>query len=67
LLAAGRNNEARKVFEDDLAQYPMNGWSMFGLAQAMRAEGNDVAADEVLIKFNAVWQFADIELGTSIL
>jgi tetratricopeptide (TPR) repeat protein len=67
LLAAGQNNEARKVFEDDLAQYPMNGWSMFGLAQAMRAEGNDVAADEVLIKFNAVWQFADIELGTSIL
>ena len=67
LLAAGRNREAREVFEDDLAQYPMNGWSMFGLARAMRAEGNDAEANEVLSKFNAVWQFADIELDTSIL
>ena len=67
LLAAGRNREAREVFEDDLAQYPMNGWSMFGLAQAMRAEGNDAEANEVLSKFIAVWQFADIELDSSIL
>jgi TolA-binding protein len=67
LLAAGRNREAREVFEDDLAQYPMNGWSMFGLARAMRAEGDDAEANEVLSKFNAVWQFADIELDTSIL
>ncbi|MEK9656602.1 MAG: tetratricopeptide repeat protein, partial [Halieaceae bacterium] len=67
LLAAGRAAEARKVFEDDLQQYPMNGWSMFGLAQAMMEEGDLSAAGEVLEKFERVWQFADVELTTSIL
>ncbi|MEL0138428.1 MAG: tetratricopeptide repeat protein, partial [Halieaceae bacterium] len=67
LLAAGRAAEARQVFEDDLQQYPMNGWSMFGLAQAMMEEGDLSAAGEVLEKFERVWQFADVELTTSIL
>ena len=67
LLASGRVAEARAVFERDLQQYPMNGWSMFGLAEALRRQGDDAGAGKVAARFEAVWQFADVELTSSIL
>ena len=67
LLASGRVAEAQAVFEVDLEQYPMNGWSMFGLAEALRRQGDDTGAAEVTTRFETVWQFADVSLKTSIL
>jgi tetratricopeptide (TPR) repeat protein len=67
LLASDRVAEAQAVFEADLAQYPMNGWSMFGLAEALRLQGDDTGAAEVTARFETVWQFADVSLKTSIL
>ena len=67
LLASDRVAEAQAVFEADLAQYPMNGWSMFGLAEALRRQGDDTGAAEVTARFETVWQFADVSLKTSIL
>ena len=67
LLASGQVAEARAVFERDLQQYPMNGWSMFGLAEALRRQGDDAGAGKVAARFDAVWQFADVELTSSIL
>ena len=66
LLASDRVAEAQAVFEADLEQYPMNGWSMFGLAEALRRQGDNTAA-EVTARFETVWQFADVSLKTSIL
>ena len=31
-MQAGRFAEAKKVYRDDLARLPENGWSLFGLA-----------------------------------
>ena len=67
LLASDRVAEAQAVFEADLDQYPMNGWSMFGLAEALRRQGDNTAAAEVTARFETVWQFADVSLKTSIL
>ena len=67
LLASDRVAEAQAVFEADLEQYPMNGWSMFGLAEALRRQGDNTAAAEVMTRFETVWQFADVSLKTSIL
>ena len=67
LLASDRVAEAQAVFEADLEQYPMNGWSMFGLAEALRRQGDNTAAAEVTARFETVWQFADVSLKTSIL
>jgi tetratricopeptide (TPR) repeat protein len=67
LLASDRVAEAQAVFEADLEQYPMNGWSMFGLAEALRRQGDSTAAAEVTARFETVWQFADVSLKTSIL
>jgi tetratricopeptide (TPR) repeat protein len=67
LLASDRVDEAQAVFEKDLEQYPMNGWSMFGLAEALRRQGNEAGAKQMTARFETVWQFADVSLATSIL
>src|SRR6185503_10102899 len=43
LLKAGNAAEAEQVYRDDLKHLPDNGWSLFGLAQALRIQGK---ADE---------------------
>jgi tetratricopeptide (TPR) repeat protein len=67
LLANGQLPEAEAVFRRDLELYPHNGWSMFGLAQSLEAQGKSNEADEVRHHFDAAWQFADIELSGAIL
>ena len=67
LLASDRLAEAQAVFEADLEQYPMNGWSMFGLAEARRRQGDEAGAAQMTARFETVWQFADVSLATSIL
>ena len=67
LLASDRVAEAQAIFEADLEQYPMNGWSMFGLAEALRRQGDEAGAEQITARFETVWQFADVELMTSIL
>ena len=67
LLASNRLPEAQAVFEADLEQYPMNGWSMFGLAEALRRQGDEAGAEKITARFETVWQFADVSLATSIL
>jgi tetratricopeptide (TPR) repeat protein len=67
LLANGQLTEAEAVFRRDLELYPHNGWSMFGLAQSLEAQGKSDEADEVRHHFDAAWQFADIELSGAIL
>ena len=67
LLASDRDAEAQAVFEEDLEQYPMNGWSMFGLAEALRRQGDEAGATQMTARFETVWQFADVSLATSIL
>ena len=67
LLADGRAAEAQLVFEADLEQYPMNGWSLYGLIAALSAQGDTAAAETVRLRFHTVWQFSDVTLSTSIL
>ena len=67
LLASNRLAEAQAVFEEDLEQYPMNGWSMFGLAEALRRQGDETGAEQMTARFETLWQFADVSLATSIL
>jgi hypothetical protein len=45
----------------------MNGWSMFGLAEALRRQGDEAGAEQMMTRFETVWQFADVSLATSIL
>ena len=45
----------------------MNCWSMFGLAEALRRQGEETEAEQVTARFEIVWHFADVSLATSIL
>ncbi|MEZ6029234.1 MAG: hypothetical protein R3C46_05740 [Hyphomonadaceae bacterium] len=65
LMKAGRAREAQAVYETDLKQYPHNGWSTFGLIQALDAQGKTSEADMHRDHFKAMWQFADVELKAS--
>lgn len=65
LLAAGRAGEAEAVYRRDLEDYPHNGWSMFGLAESLAAQGRTDEAAEVREMFAHVWARADVELTGS--
>jgi tetratricopeptide (TPR) repeat protein len=65
LLEAGRPADAEFVYRADLAWYPENGWSLFGLQQALRAQGRGADADALQTRFDAAWQHADVTLTAS--
>ncbi|HEX5008037.1 MAG TPA: tetratricopeptide repeat protein [Hyphomonadaceae bacterium] len=65
LLKAGKPAEAEAVYRKDLAAYPHNGWSTFGLAQALEAQGKTEEAAMEREHFKTMWQFADVELKGS--
>ena len=67
LLADGRAAEAQLVFEADLEQYPMNGWSLYGLTEALNAQGLTASAEAARQRFETVWQFSDVTLSSSVL
>lgn len=63
LLAGGQPAEAEAVYRKNLDNYPRNGWAMFGLMQAMKAQGKD--ASDIERRFNTVWAQADVTLTAS--
>jgi tetratricopeptide (TPR) repeat protein len=65
LLIAGRAAEAERVYREDLIRNPANGWSLFGLAAALRAQGKGSAAARTLREFDRAWQHADVRLSAS--
>lgn len=65
LLAAGKPAEAEVVYQEELQRNPENGWSLFGLARAMRAQGREKDALAVEQRFKAAWQHADVKLVAS--
>ena len=65
LLAARRDKDAEQAFRQDLVRYPNNGWSLHGLAEALRAQGRTREADTVAAKFQKVWAKSDVTLARS--
>jgi tetratricopeptide (TPR) repeat protein len=65
LLEAGRPAEAERVYREALETRPHNGWSLFGLAQALRASGDEAAADEARERFRAAWARSEVLLHAS--
>lgn len=64
-LQAGQAEVAEQTYRVDLANNPRNGWSLFGLAQALRAQGKDAEAQTVEGQFKAAWAHADVNLQAS--
>lgn len=65
LVKAGRSAEAEKVYREDLRRFPENGWSLFGLAQALRAQEKNTEAAAADARFRRAWTGADVTLTAS--
>jgi tetratricopeptide (TPR) repeat protein len=65
LLQAGRAAEAEAAYREDLRRNPENGWSLYGLAQSLRAQGKGDEAAAVDARFRRAWARADVTLAAS--
>ncbi len=64
-LAAGNPAAAEATYRQDLERNRESGWSLFGLAQALRAQKRDAEAAEVDQRFARAWAHADLKLESS--
>jgi hypothetical protein len=62
LLTARRGDEAERVFRADLERNPRNGRSLFGLWQALLAQGRTAEAGRTERELKEAWSRADVEL-----
>jgi tetratricopeptide (TPR) repeat protein len=65
LLEAGRAAEAETVYWEDLRRNRDNGWSLFGLTQALKGQKKDDVAALAEARFRKAWERADIALTSS--
>lgn len=67
LLKHGRAVEAEQVYRDDLKKWPENGWSLFGLARALTAQGRAAEAAPIHARWQKLWAGADVTITSSCL
>jgi tetratricopeptide (TPR) repeat protein len=68
LLQAGQWAEAEQVYRDDLARSPLNGWSLYGLAESLRLpKKNPPEAAATEANFRKIWAKADLQITSSCL
>jgi tetratricopeptide (TPR) repeat protein len=65
LLSAGRSAEAAEVYRQDLAEWPKNGWSLYGLTQSLGAQEKTQEAGWAQEGFERAWVRADVEINAS--
>ncbi|CAN5804536.1 hypothetical protein BH20ACI3_BH20ACI3_41700 [soil metagenome] len=64
LLEANRPAEAETVYWEDLRRNRENGWTLFGLMQALKAQGKNDEATLVEARFKKAWAGADVTLSS---
>ena len=65
LLQAHRPAEAEAVYRTSLKTYRDDGWALFGLAQALDAQGKTAQAADTRKAFASAWALADVKLTAS--
>ena len=63
LLEAGRHADAERVYREEIADHPHNGWSLLGLQQALKARG--LSSPEVDKDLEASWARSEVWLRSS--
>ena len=64
-MEAKRPAEAETVYWEDLRRNRENGWALFGLTQALKAQGKNEDAALVEARFKKAWARADVTLTGS--
>ena len=66
LLDLDKPKEAEAVYREDLVRLRQNGWSLYGLHQALQAQGRKAEAEQVRNEFEDIWRYADIAIERSV-
>jgi tetratricopeptide (TPR) repeat protein len=64
-LKSGNYADAERAYREDLAKWPNNGWSLYGLSRALEEQGKSAEAANVMKQHLASWAKADAPLATS--
>jgi tetratricopeptide (TPR) repeat protein len=67
LLDSDQPGAAEVVYREDLRKNPGNGWALFGLAKALRAQNRNLEARDTEAAFQQAWSNADFTLTRSAL
>ncbi len=65
-LLAGRAREAREIFEKDLQNNQENGWSLYGISQALKMERKKAEAARVMTRYNKAFSKADVRISAAV-
>ncbi|WED41823.1 tetratricopeptide repeat protein [Legionella cardiaca] len=65
-LKWGDPKEAIRLYQQDLKQYPQNGWALYGLAKALKQLGKTAEAAQVYEEFKRAWKYSDIPIPVSL-
>jgi tetratricopeptide (TPR) repeat protein len=65
LIDTGQYKAAVKVYEEDLQNYPKNGWALKGLMNAYDKLGDKKKYNEMTSLFETAWKYADITISSS--
>jgi tetratricopeptide (TPR) repeat protein len=65
LLREGRAQEAEQVYRADLDKLSNNGWSLYGMAKALRLQGKEQDAQSFDALFREAWKEADVKITSS--
>lgn len=64
-LKNARYADAERVYRQDLAKWPDNGWSLYGLSRALQRQGKMQEASQVEREYRRAWAHADEPTTTS--
>ena len=67
LMSKDRYAEAEQVYRADLARLPNNGWSLFGLSEALMQQGKMKEVAALRSQFKEIWRKADVTITSSCL
>lgn len=62
LLDAKQAKQAEAVYREDLRRNPGNGWALYGLMRALRAQKREAEAADADKQFRQAWADADVQL-----
>ena len=58
--------EAIAMYNQDLKQYPKNGWALYGISRALKKQGKNKEAEQVEREFKNAWRYADISVPVNL-
>ena len=66
LLSADTSAEAERVYWENLAEHPANGFGLLGLSQSPAAQGKLEESQHILdTELKQAWKFSDVSIHSS--